>query len=293
MIKKKIKTLNMYVPITGRCNQHCDFCEVPLFKFKNLSLEDFKKIFDDNINEFDADEILINIGGGETLLNENLCSILKFCQDYKIKNNNVSRITLFTNGKRLSDKEFSNEFFSFLIKNNINLYFVISTTIFSKETQLGIKNLIESDYYPEHLYIKAVVSNKFISQIDTWYNNLLPIITTGHKKKVAVRFRFINLKFLAEKNGYQSTYKEVMPALEKYIGLLIDNNIFVQSEFFPWCIWNDKKLFDKHQAFPKTSYNQEEQNGVYIEKCNSCFKKDWCNGFTKWTIPDESEMTFS
>lgn len=287
------KTFNLFIPITGHCNQHCDFCEVPLFKFKHLSLDDFKATLEKRIKDFNnPTDISINIGGGEPLLNEDLLPIIKFCHKRMLESDNIKKIMLFTNGKRLGDKEFFKKFINFLIEQKILMEFAISTTNFSKDTQLGLKHLFESEYNMCRINIKAVVSKYFVSNIQTWYKNIIPIISTDHNKAFAIRFRFINYKHKAKSQGdkYLTRYHEIMPSLEKHIFLLMQKGIDVQTEFFPWCVWNDKELYRKHQFMPKITYDLEEQNGVFIEACDECPQRSECNGFTRWTVPDKAEL---
>lgn len=293
-MKSYFKTFNMFIPITNQCNQHCNFCEAPLYRFKNMNLEDFKNTMLSKVDEFKPKNISVNIGGGEPLLNPELLSIIKYCHERRKTSEDIKKITLFTNGKRLGDDVFFNEFINFLIENNIELEFVISTTIFSPETQRGIKNLLESKYYPPNIYIKAVVSKNFVSGIEQWYENLLPMLKANRDKNYSIRFRFINLKYKAKENEelFYTRYNEIMPLMEKHIASLLDQDIVVQTEFFPWCVWSDKDLYYRHSYAPKITYDLEEQNGIFLEKCNVCEKKNECNGFTRWTVPDENELVF-
>ncbi len=295
MTKNFFKTFNMFIPITNQCNQHCNFCEAYLDKFRNLSLDDFKSVLQNKIEEFKPKNISVNLGGGEPLLNEDLLPIIKYCSEQRESNAEIKKITVFTNGKRLGDDDFFRKFTDFLIDNRIKIEFVISTTIFSPETQRGVRNLLESKYFPRKIYIKAVVSKNFIEGIDQWYENLLPILRANRHKQVIIRFRFINLKYKARINEdlFLTRYDEIMPSLEKHVSFLLQQNMMVQTEFFPWCVWNDKDLYYRHQYTPKIIYDLEEQNGVFTEKCRQCVKKEECNGFTRWTLPDEDKLIFS
>jgi hypothetical protein len=296
MVENKYQTFNLFIPITNECNQHCDFCEVPLFKFKHLTLDDFQRTLDERIQAFHfPSNISINIGGGEPLLNEDLLPIIHYCHERKMNSKDIKGMILFTNGIRLGDSNFFKRFIDFLITKNIAMDFIISTTNFSPDTQRGLQYLFESDYNRCQIHIKVVVSKHFISNIDTWYNNIIPIIGGDHNKFFSLRFRFINFKYKAEMQGdkYLTKYSQIMPDLEKHISLFLEKGIIVQTEFFPWCVWNDKKLYFNHQFMPKIKYDLKEQNGVFIDVCNDCGQKEACNGFTRWTIPDKAELVMS
>lgn len=97
------KKLNfIYVDITNACNQKCIYCNkcVESFddKIKHMKASEFKSLITTLYPNEDASTVLLNITGGEPLLNPELEDILKDAAQFKFKT------VLWTNGSMINEE---------------------------------------------------------------------------------------------------------------------------------------------------------------------------------------------
>ncbi len=305
------KPMMAQLELTKNCNQACFFCFRycnPSIKFKDLSLNDWKKIIDKLI-DLGVEEL--NLSGGEIFLFKYLDSLLSYA-----KRKGIKRIIVNTNGSvSLQGHDLTNidqlvfsvhdlgkrhekiiglpGAFSILKKN-------INYALFKKK-EVGINTVVSKeniDYLPEiyeffknkklifHAF-NLFIDRKHIAENNDWYQKNIAAYLRFLKKipeeRRKLRHGLQNI-FYDEKSFFDAAMPLPHCAAGKY-KLIIDYRgdvypcrYFQEPEYF--CgnilkddankIWRQGKGFEFFRSFVRS--------GHYPTGCKNCFKKYKCRG---------------
>jgi len=159
---KKSDTTNPILPdsdntLTLKCNNNCVFCPRELLSM--ISTPESPELVKKSLAKIRESSDSITLSGGEVTIMDNLFDVLKLCQDLKFR-----RVSMITNGRRLSDIQFASE----IIRNGVTDF---GLSIYSTDPKhhdqitrvkgslhqalLGLKNLLRLKV---HVWVNITIS---------------------------------------------------------------------------------------------------------------------------------------
>lgn len=219
----------IYLKITGRCNFHCEHCDIWRTQASDdLSLEDWKSIIKKIKTNFS--ELSVTLSGGEPLLYKDFWPLIEI-----LKSENV-QVNLNTNGSLINDENLERLLAAPFKKIEVSLYSL------TPETHDSFRNTANAFEKADEA-IRTLAQKK--SQI-------------GSKTEILVAF-LLNEKNIAEAPEFIKHFSEMGVAVSIQA---LDTNI---TEMINRTEFNEKTLISANALWPK---DQNQINEIFDELIN-------------------------
>ena len=288
------------IHLTDKCNNSCIFCVVNSHKEKKegvnkKTIENFLKDNAGKGYEF------VNIHGGEATVLDEFIDVLKLIKKY-----DYPMVSLQTNARKLSDKNYAKEVF----ENGVKLFVVSVHGKNSKEhdtiTQVdgsfqeaiaGIKNVMElgakvrtnTVAYKENIESLPEIADLLIG-LGVDHINISAMHPVG--------------KAYQNFNRVVPTYTQIQKKVFEMVDYCVKHNCVVTLEGFPDCMvkgyekyminWDDKKikLLFHHYVLNNYATFMEKETKQRVSSCEQCSRTKTCGGIYKEYLEfyDENEF---
>jgi len=288
--KAEREDLSKYLTICidFNCNNNCISCMLKDIKkkMKPVSFKNFKKIINKNIKSKKYSSLIIS--GAEVTTNKDLKQFIEYAKKF----GNFKNIRIQTNGKKLSEYEYSKE----LINSGVNEFFVSiygsNNLIHENITQTkdsfdstfkGIKNLDKLG--------ALIITNTVITKLN--YRDLPNIVNKLSKFRNIVEMQFWNYWSMNQVDSYKLL--ESVKEIKKYILNVIEkgdkNGTYITVKNFPECLLGQYSnhldnsqpdtIIDKlyWEKFKLNSFNLCLYNGICLSKKCIGFSKSYIDQF--------------
>ncbi|MCX5711917.1 MAG: radical SAM protein [Candidatus Omnitrophica bacterium] len=267
---------NLTVCTSNRCNNSCLMCPLDRAFFSNEEIGAAGILQQIDALPKGADSI--GLSGGEPTLNMGLLDIIKHAR----KSFPDTEISLLTNGRLFSYKDYLNKFLLFSDKN---IKFCIPihghadwlhdsiTQIKDSFSQaiLGISNLLASNFTVELRVVINRINYPYLEDIAKFIASSPVLSKVAYVVFIAME---IEGQALKNKKSITARYSDLVPELEKAVDLLLRNNIKVRLYHFPLCVLEPK--------FWNCSWKSvDPQEVCLIKECAGCLQKRSCVGILR------------
>ncbi len=257
-------------PINLKCNNDCISCIFDTRQVKYLNEPSTEKVKELIKNWPSKDHI--GFTGGEPTLQKDLFELIEFAHKLYPK----TEISLFSNGRKFSEKEFTEKLSKLDLKK-----FKVCIPIYShraevhdyitrvegswKETVKGIKELLKRGIAVE---LRVIVQKANYTRLEKTAEFI------ARELSGVFRVIFINVKYsgnaFINRDKIFVRYKELVPFVQKAVDALEEAGIYVKLFHFPFCTVGKK--YWKNVA----GITKDPRELTLLEKCLDCAMRKNC-----------------